>query len=287
MADRWLLALPLNHVGGMSVLWRSFEAGGTAVVAPFGPTVVDTISRFEPTVASWVPTMVHRLLASDPDALARIGLNLVGGASLGASLRSRIAEAGIEVTPTYGMTEAASQVATHRPGAEDALDGTAGEPLDGVSVTIVDPDDEGFGRIAVGGPQVFGGYLGREPRTGPFVSNDVGQLTDHGKVRVMGRIDDIVVTGGENVSLGSVSEALYATDLVSDAAVVAVDDAEWGVAVCALVASNAAPEAITERVQSMHPPHMVPKRVVVTDAIPLLPNGKHDMDAVRAALGSK
>ncbi len=285
--DRWLLTLPLHHVGGMSVLWRSFEAGGSAVVTPFGHGIFEAIERSAPTVASWVPTMVHRILDTGAGALDGIRVNLVGGARIGAGLRNRLRAERIAVVPTYGMTEASSQIATHAPGSPDSLDGTAGEPLEGVSVTISEPDERGFGRVAVDGPQVFGGYLGGDPRIGPFISNDLGRLTSSGRLEVLGRVDDIVVTGGENVSLGAVADAVHETGLVSDAAIVGVHDPEWGTAVCAMVATSVDPTDIADRIRASNAPHMVPKRWVKVDAIPLLPNGKHDLNAVRAAFDAK
>jgi len=119
-SDRWLATLPLDHVGGLSVLWRSLEAGGSAIVAPFGRSLVGVIEASKPTIASLVPTMVHRLLNWSPDALASVGRVLVGGAGTSDGLASRARDLGVILVPTYGMTEASSQVATAITGSQPA-----------------------------------------------------------------------------------------------------------------------------------------------------------------------
>ncbi|MGI9529962.1 MAG: class I adenylate-forming enzyme family protein [Acidimicrobiia bacterium] len=280
--DRWLACLPLTHIGGLSVLFRSFEAGGAAVVGPFGDSTPALIERMRPTVASLVPTMVHRLVETDPAAIASIGVVLVGGASLSESLSVRARSVGVNLVPTYGMTETSSQVATRSPDEAGGPEpGSVGRPLDGFTVSIGSPPGGGPGRIIVDGPAVFSGYMGEDARTGPFTTNDIGVVAPDGSLTVLGRADDVVISGGENVSLSSVREALNSVAEVDDAVVVGVDDDEWGVAVCALVVSPSL-GAAQERAVDVLAAHEVPKRWASTDRIPLLPNGKVDVEAVRS-----
>lgn len=274
-ADRWLIPLPLHHVGGVMALFRVFESGAAAIVHRFGPDLPDLVERASPTVASMVPTMVRRLLDQAPDALASIGAILIGGGPLHDSLLRESLDAGATILPTYGMTETASQVATVAPG-EPAVG--VGKPLSGFLVRIVD------GIIEVDGDAVFGGYLGSVPRSGPYRTSDRGEFDGDGNLLVLGRADDVVVTGGENVSLSKVEAVLAALDAVSGVAVVPVPDPEWGTAICAMVVADDLAR-VREQARWTLARHEVPKRWLAVDSIPLLSTGKHDVRQVKAAFG--
>jgi o-succinylbenzoate---CoA ligase len=284
--DRWLLTLPIDHVGGLGVLFRSFAAGGAVVVAPFGRGVVDLIRRTRPTIASLVPTMVHRMLGWDTEALTSIGTVLVGGGRLPATVAARAVDAGVGLVTTYGSTETSSQVATMAPGQPLHHPGYVGLPLAGFEVGVEQVNADGVGTLTVDGPAVFGGYLGERPRSGPHVTADVGWIADDGSITVLGRADDIAVTGGVNVSLPDVADAIAALDEVDDVAVVAIDDVEWGSLICALV-QTALPRTVVAAsiADTLHGADN-PRRVDVTSAIPMLPNGKHDRAAVVAGFTS-
>jgi O-succinylbenzoic acid--CoA ligase len=285
--DRWLVCLPLNHVGGLTIVWRTFEAGGTALVVPFDASGA-TIERLGPTIASMVPTMVQRLLDNNPDALASIALVLVGGAALGRSVRDRCIRAGIHLVPTYGLTEAGSQVATAVQDESGVSIGRVGKPLDGMEVAIVGPDHEPVetdrsGLISIDGPAVFNGYLGEESRRGWFTTSDIGRLDAEGNLHVEGRADDVIVSGGENVSLGRVARTIGGIDGIDDVCVVGVDGGEWGTVGGAMVVSRRALELFDTMVDEALEAHERPKRWLVRDTIPRLANGKHDIAAVREA----
>lgn len=285
--DRWLICLPLDHVGGLSIIWRTLEAGASAVVGPFDPSGV-LIERLHPTLASMVPTMVHRLVESNPGALASIGSVLVGGAALGLPLWERCIDVGVRLVPTYGLTEAGSQVATALPGEVKMLAGWTGTPLPDIEVVIVGLDHEPVqpgqtGIIAIEGPAVFDGYLAEEFRRGRFITNDVGHLDTENNLYVEGRIDDVIISGGENVSLGWVAGVLRGLDGVDDICVVGVEDSEWGTIGCAMVVSEDGLEGFGTMVEGVLQPHERPKRWLEREVIPKLANGKHDVAAVRAA----
>jgi O-succinylbenzoic acid--CoA ligase len=282
--DRWLLCLPLDHVGGLSIIWRSLEAGGSAAVASFDASGM-TIERHRPSIASMVPTMVQRLIDTNTGALVSIRSVLVGGAALDASLWQRCIEADAHLVPTYGLTEAGSQVATALP---EKTDMRAGIPVDGMDVTIVGRDGElvtdgDTGLISIAGPAVFDGYLGEGPRVGPFVTRDLGRLDVEGRLHVEGRIDDVIISGGENVSLGHVAATIMGYGDVRDVCVVGIDHVEWGTVGCAMVVSDGRLESLDTMVRSDLRRHERPKMWLLTDVIPTLANGKHDLAAVRAA----
>ena len=157
--------------------------------------------------------------------------------------------------PTYGMTETCSQIATAAPGERLA------RPLPGVELRIADD-----GEILVRGPMVAAdGWL----HTG-----DRGRLTDDGLLEVHGRMDDLIVTGGENVAAREVEEAVRSHPAVTDAAVLGIDDPEWGRAVWAFVAGDVAEADVVEHCRGLLPGFKVPKRVVVLDELPRTSSGK-------------
>jgi len=285
--DRWLVCLPLSHVGGLSIIWRTLEAGGTAIVAPFDPSGA-VIERLEPTIASMVPTMVHRLVDNNSAAIASIGLVLVGGAALDPFLWERCLQVGVHLVPTYGLTEAGSQVATAAPGDPDMSSGWVGTPLDDMEVLIVGLDHEPVGPgqtglISVEGPAVFDGYLGEEYRGRRFITSDLGRLDDERNLFIEGRIDDVIVSGGENVSLGRVAEIINGLDGIDDVCAVGFADAEWGTVGGAMVVSDRDLESVIAMARSELKAHERPKRWLRRGIIPKLANGKHDLAAVRAA----
>jgi len=286
-SDRWLATLPLDHVGGLSVLWRSFEAGGSAIVAPFGRSVVGVIERVRPTIASLVPTMVHRLFQWSPDVLGSFGSVLVGGAGTPSALALEARRLGVSLVPTYGMTETSSQVATAVAGSNPAVSSVVGPPLSGFDVTIIGESGEALvgeqGAIEIDGPAVFSGYVGHPPRSGAFRTSDIGFLTPQGELGVVGRADDVVVVGGVNVSLHLLRETTQAVSGVLDVAVVGIPDQEWGAIPCVMVETDTecTLQDIQEEVLENVPREHVPHRWLLA-SIPLLPNGKHDLSAVRA-----
>jgi O-succinylbenzoic acid--CoA ligase len=273
--DRWWLTLPLDHIGGMSVLYRSLEAAGSVVIGPFDRhrRILDVT---QPTVASLVPTMVHRMLGEDPGLLAAIRTVLVGGGPLRTAVLDAAVRAGVHVLPTYGSTETSSQVATVLPGREVPHAGYVGSPLEGFTVDI---DDAGI--IAVDGPAVFSGYLGGAQRIGVHRTGDLGRWEDDGGLTVLGRVDDVVTSGGENVSLTVVSDAIGGIDGIEDVAVVAIDDDEWGSSVCAYISSDLAPVEVEARIAEVLSGPSRPRRVIVGTGVPTMTNGKHDLAAVR------
>jgi O-succinylbenzoic acid--CoA ligase len=219
--ERWLCALPLSHVGGLSILLRSAIYGTTAIVHERFETdrVLAALRDPDgPTIVSLVPTTLARLLDAGLERPPALRWALLGGAPLPPALLARAADAGVPVAPTYGLTEACSQVAT------------AGVPL---FCTRVELEDDG--EIVVSGPTVSpdaGDEAGR------LHTGDLGAFdeTDPARpLRIVGRKADTIVTGGENVAPAEVEAVLEAHPGVLEAAVVGRPDDEWGEAIVALV----------------------------------------------------
>lgn len=274
--DRWLLNLPIFHVGGLSVVWRSAAAGGSVVVhEEFDPKrAAMAMKDGSVTMASLVPTMLHRILEIDPGPYHGMKAVLLGGAAANRSLVERALEAGLPVLQTYGMTEACSQIATVNPGEAYVSLGTAGTPLEGMTIAT---GVAGVGEILVDGPAVSPGYLGEPDRKGGHRTGDVGYLDDHGRLVVLGRVDDMVVTGGENVHPQRVAEVLSRHRFVQRVEVVGIPDPEWGQALVAIVVGDGTTRRRVERwAEERLERHEMPRQWVFVEELPLLPSGKVD-----------
>jgi O-succinylbenzoic acid--CoA ligase len=288
-ADGWLLAMPLHHVGGAAVVWRSVSAGGTVVLHDRfdAGRVAAALRSGEASIASLVPTMLRRVLEADPGPYCSVKAVLLGGSAADPALVERALDAGLPVLGTYGLTEATSQVATVRPGEERRDLGTSGTPLPGVAVTVVRHDGERAalgepGEIVVSGPTVAPGAI--DPGLGGVRTGDLGFLDRRSRLVVLGRRDDVIVTGGENVSPAVVEAALLGLPGVTMAAVYGTPDPEWGEAVTAALVAEAGvtTDAVRRHAAAHLQAHEVPKLWLRRDALPLLPNGKIDRAALRA-----
>jgi O-succinylbenzoic acid--CoA ligase len=227
------------------------------------------------TFASVVPTMLRRILDIDDRSYRGLRAVLVGGGPIPPGLLEEAWGRGIPALPTYGMTETCAQVATLKPGSPLAY---RVHPLPQVEVRI-----ESDGRIALRGPQVFGGYLGEEQR-GPddwFVTGDNGRLHDDGSLQVLGRADDVIVTGGENVDPAAVEAVLTQMEGVDEVMVVGVPSGEWGNEVVCLFTGTVSETDLDRHARNHLEPPLVPKRWLEVDAIPTTPLGKPDRSAGR------
>jgi O-succinylbenzoic acid--CoA ligase len=276
-ADRWLCCVPLSHIAGLSIVVRS-PISGTPAVAHDGFDVdrVAQALREEPiSVVSLVTTMLKRLLDAGADLSGPRAI-LVGGGPVPASMLGEAIERGATVVQTYGLTETCSQVTTLAP--EDALRklGSAGRPLLSSHVRIRD------GEILIQGPTVA---PGRYDESGWLHTGDLGYIDDEGFLYVRDRIDDMIVTGGENVVPSEVEEVLLQHPAVADAAVVGREDPEWQQAVTAVVVltpgAEATPDDIRHHCAAALAGYKVPKRVELAAALPRTPSGKLMRRALR------
>jgi o-succinylbenzoate---CoA ligase len=240
--DAWLASLVPAHVGGLALLLRAAILGCRAVLTGDfdAATVSAAIDEGEVTHVSLVPTMFRRLLdlrgdRPPPPSLRAI---LLGGAPAPPDLLERALRAGFPVATTYGLTEAASQVATAPPWRVRERPGTVGLPLPGLELRI-DPVD---GEILVRGPTVGSGRFGSsEPlvdREGWLRTGDLGTIDSDGCLRVTGRRSDRIISGGVNVEPLEVERVLLQHPRIVDALVLGVPDPEWGERVHALIVAD-------------------------------------------------
>lgn len=310
----WLLALPTTHVAGLQVVARSVLAGTAPVVLDLAPgfrgaafaAAADRLVGAR-RYTSLVPTQVHRLLTEARDgedaglrALASFDAVLLGGAATPPPVLAGLRAAGVRVVTTYGMSETAGGCVYD------------GRPLDGVSVRTVD------GRVQVSGPVLADGYLDDPAATAAafvtdeagaalpppgvtsdardgvvpgrwFRTNDLGEVAPDGTLTVLGRADDVIISGGVNVAPAAVEAVLAGAPGIGEVCVVGLPDPEWGQTVVAVVTPDPSAPDVSEdtllaqvrsRVTDILGAPAAPRHVVVTDTLALRGPGKVDRRAV-------
>jgi o-succinylbenzoate---CoA ligase len=276
-ADRWLCCVPLSHIAGLSIVVRSAIYGTTAVVHDGFDTdrVARSLAEEPISVVSLVTTMLTRLLDEGADLSGPRAI-LVGGGPVPEAVLAEALDRGATVVQTYGLTETCSQVTTLAPEDAQRKVGSAGRPLLTSHVRI--RDDE----ILIQGPTVAPGHA---DESGWLHTGDLGYIDEEGFLYVRDRIDDMIVTGGENVVPSEVEEVLLSHPAVTDAAVVGRDDPEWQQAVTAVVvlASDAevTPDELRHHCAETLAGYKVPKRVELAAALPRTPSGKLMRRALR------
>jgi o-succinylbenzoate---CoA ligase len=283
--QRWLVCLPVTHVAGLQVLVRSLESGvEPAVVTAAEAAPLTRALSLGTRHVSIVPTQLARLMDSPAgrQALTEFSTVLVGGAAAASTLLEEARVAGVRAVTTYGMSETCGGC---------VYDGV---PLDGVSVRA---DDEG--RLRISGPVLMHRYHGQPGLTasvladGPagreYVTSDLGSVAADGHVTVRGRADDVINTGGHKVVPGEVAAALSSHPAVREVVVVGRPDPEWGERVTAVIVPTSREYPPTLDLLRIHvraalPRYASPSEVVLVDAIPVLPNGKHDLARLRQGL---
>lgn len=304
----WLLALPGHYIAGAQMLVRSIVAGIEPVVLASAEGVggfdaaafAEGSARLVPEVphhTSLVPVQLARVLdAAERDAFVAAALRsydavLVGGQALGAELSARADELGVRVVRTYGSSETAGGCVYD------------GRPLEGVRMRIVDRGGSGGpGEVQLAGPTLAEGYLGDPERTALafavergerwYRTGDLGEIADDGRLRIRGRADDVIISGGVKVALGEIERAVRGVAGFGGAVAVVVDDAEWGQRAAVAVEAGAIGDATAALAAlgratdaSGLPPAARPVRLVVLERLPLLASGKPDRRAITALAG--
>jgi o-succinylbenzoate---CoA ligase len=296
--DRWYDPLPPYHMGGFAPIVRSALYGTCVVLSEFdADRALAHLHSYGAAGVSLVPTMLDRLLdAGDlPDSLRFV---LTGGAPTSRELIERCERREVPIHPTYGMTETASQVATVRPEEAFSHPERVGRPLSFTRVRAVDGDGEALppgepGELVVGGPTVASGYYGDSEATRAsfgsegYRTGDLGAIESDGSLRVIGRLDDAIITGGENVHPAEVATVLRSHPGVEEAAVVGLPDSEWGERVCALVVADGVTEGeLRAFCEGRLAGYKRPKTIAFADALPRTASGTVDREAVRDHLRS-
>jgi O-succinylbenzoic acid--CoA ligase len=255
--DRWALALPTHHIAGLLVLLRARALGAGAVVVA-RPGEATALAGVDTEHVAVVSTQLVRALRAGVD-LTRFRTVLVGGGPLDPKTRDAARERGVRVVTTYGATETCGGV---------VYDGV---PLSGVRVDVTDD-----GEVRIAGPTLAIGYVDDAESTharfrgGWFATGDAGRVVD-GLLEILGRRDDVAVSGGVNVPLDAVAAALRTAPGVGDAVAVGVPDPEWGTLVRAvIVPTGGTPPRLTalrDRIVTALPRTHAPRELLIVDRI--------------------
>ncbi len=287
----WVLALPGHYVAGVQVIVRAVAAGTEPVPVAAGPFTAaafadavlalrDDRRRYTALVATQLHRVVDAVEGGDRrvrDAVRALDAVLIGGGRLPAPLADRADAAGVRVRRTYGASETSGGC---------VYDGV---PLAGVEVRIED------GEVQLSGPTLAEGYLGDGPRTEAafldepgrrwYRTGDAGEW-DGTRLSIVGRLDDVIITGGEKVSIGLVERAVQALPGLADAVVVRATDPEWGDVPVVVTTTPADLETVRDAVGARLGRVAAPRRIVVVPDIPLLASGKPDRRALAALASS-
>lgn len=235
--DRWLLSLPLYHVGGLAILFRALAGGGAVAIPASGIALIESIQRLQATHLSLVATQLFRLLNEDPGGKILSGLKaiLLGGSAIPASLIRQAMELNLPLHTSYGCTEMASQVTATPPGAPEKLS-SSGRALKYRELKIAPG-----GEILVKGETLFRGYLAgnsllhSRDAQGWFPTGDLGELDEDGYLIVRGRKDNMFISGGENIHPEEIEAQLCQMEGIEQALVAPVEDEEFGARPAAFV----------------------------------------------------
>lgn len=279
--DRWLCALPLTHVAGIMILMRCAAAGATVQLQEkFDPRRVAAAFREHRTThISLVPAMLHRLVEAGADP-SGLDVALVGGSGISDHLAASAVAAGWPLKLAYGLTETTAHVAIgDLCGPDRAL-----TPQPGTRIEIVNPDDpspRGIGWIQVAGPTVMLGYANPELIPGEglaarqtFRTQDLGKLDEDGRLLVLGRGDDVLISGGLNVHPAQVEDLLAACPGVAEIAVTGIPDPVWGTRLLALYCGDADEDSVSAWADENVPGPLRPREYRRVARLPRTPLGK-------------
>jgi len=289
--DTWLACLPLFHIGGLSILTRCVEAGATVLLHDGfdEQAVLADLERGKVTHLSLVPTMLFRLLEASKGAPAPKSLKVVlaGGAALSKPLAERARRAGWPVASTYGMSETASQCATLTSLTAAWREGEVGPMLDGFDAVVEQ------GRLKIRGPSLMAGYLNAEGRMGDgltdgwYVTNDMVDIGGDGALRVLGRADDVVISGGEKIHPTAVEGVLAGVAGITEIAVTGFDSSEWGECLVAVFVGPATEGDVLDAAAKALKGPFKPRRAIKVDRLPRNTLGKIDRNAVKETAKEK
>ncbi len=281
--DVWLDCLPFHTIGGLSILLRCLEAGASALIHTGfdAQAVAGDLAGGRVSHVSLVPAMLSLLLEQGVRPSPRLRHVLVGGAAASPALIERAVAAGWPVCLTYGMSETASQIATACGGG--VAPGLAGHPLPGIEARIADD-----GRIALRGSMVMAGYANPQGRPGDgldaegwFATSDLGRLDEHGRLWIIGRADDTLISGGRTIHPAEIESLVLGCPGVRAVAIGGRSDPVWGDRLTALVAGETTPEAFLSWCRDHLPSALRPRGAILVTDLPLTGAGKLDRRRVR------
>lgn len=248
-SSRWLLSLPLFHVGGLAILFRQFIAGGSVVLSDL--PLIDALKAHTITHLSLVPTLLARLLREEKDISPSLQCLLLGGAPLPSLLLKTSLERGLPLYTTYGLTETSSILTAAKTPSGDHT----GKTLPYRECTLSSSQE-----ILVRGETLFTGYWDKDAKTyvrrlvdGWFPTGDLGEFTAEGNLRILGRADRLFISGGENIQPEEIERALCSIPGIASATVLPIPDPEWGQRPVAFIQDDTAAHTIESVREALHP----------------------------------
>ncbi len=278
--DLWLNCMPLFHIGGQSILWRCARADAAILLHDgFNAEAVGKdLEAHRVTHISLVPAMLAALIDLGVSPPPSLRVALIGGAALSSPLHERAAAAGWKLWPSYGMTESSALVAAHDPADGPWREGLVGRPLAGTGVSI---DEDG--RIRLRGQQLMAGYLegGGIGPDGSFRTGDLGRLDEGGRLTVLGRADDMLISGGRNIHPQEIESCLAACPGIREIAISARPDPVWGDLIVALAVGPVELDALQAHARQHLPSAALPRCLIRLERLPRNAAGKLDRQMLR------
>ncbi len=272
--DNWLVVLPMFHVSGLSIILRTLYNGTRATIREkFSEQVVlDALDTEDVTIVSLVPTVLQRIVERIQAPVLRA--ILLGGEFIPMPLLQECVQRNLPVYKTYGMSETFAQSTTFSIQEYPNKLASVGYPLQGVTIEIRNPDEEGVGEVWLSSPMLMKGYLNKEPIKGAFNTDDIGYVDKDGFLYLLNRRKDIIISGGENIYPKEIEDVLYGMKGILECAVIPVSDPKWGQVPVLCVVTNRSEEDISQYLLSRLAKYKVPKRMIYFDALPKNSMGK-------------
>lgn len=279
--DKWLLTLPIFHVGGLSILLRSVIYGMTVFLMEKYDSnqFYETIMEKKITIISLVTLMLKQFLkkVGKTPLPNHVRCFLLGGGSVPEPILKQVAEKQIPLFQSYGMTETSSQIVTLS--ADYAFEklGSAGKPLFQAALKIWNQNEEGIGEIVVKGPMVMKGYVNNEQANessfedGWFKTGDLGYLDEDNFLYVVDRRTDLIISGGENIYPSEIENVILGVEGIVEVAVIGRKDETWGQVPVAFVVrscSDVSQQMIDEHIKTKLASFKLPKKMYFVQSLP-------------------
>lgn len=297
--DKWLASLPLYHIGGFMIFIRSLLSGSTLIfpdsVDQMG--IANALKKYQPTHISLVSTTLKQLINDNLKPNPVLKTVFLGGGPLDKKLCSDAILNGFPIIKVYGSTETCSMIAALSQEDFKNKPDSSGKPLGENEIKIADENYQFIGsnrpgEIVVRSKSIFKEYFNnpeetkKRKRDGYFFTGDYGSIDDYGYLYIESRREDIIITGGENVSTREVVQYLIQLPAVKDAYVFAETDEIWGQIICAAVVTdlNVSQNELQNQLRNMIPHFKVPKKIYFVDRIPRNEMGKVELETLKKCL---
>ncbi|AJA48613.1 2-succinylbenzoate--CoA ligase [Clostridium pasteurianum DSM 525 = ATCC 6013] len=272
--DNWLVALPMYHISGLSILIRSLYNGTSITILEkfHEEQVIKLIENDRINMISIVPTMLNRIV--DKIGKHNLRVVLVGGEFIPKPMVEKSIAKNIPIYKTYGMTETTSQVTTFSVLDYPEKIDSVGLPLEKVTVNIENPDKKGIGEVVIKSPMLMDGYIEKKKVFNCFNSEDVGYIDEDGFLYILDRRKNIIISGGENIYPKEIENILYAHPKIQECAVVGEKDDRWGQVPILYVVSPIDRQEILAYLSSKLAKYKLPKKIIYLEELPKNASGK-------------